>query len=58
MAFENDVSDAGGIRMHLPSTMFDGVVDLLRNEKPMYIYFAQGRAFLSSSREPVGESEP
>lgn len=43
--------------MHLPSTMFQSVLDILRNEKPVYIYFAQGRGFLSTSQEPVGEGE-
>lgn len=57
MTFEND-SDAGGIiKMHLPSTMLENVIDVLRNEKPVYIYFAAGRAFLSTSKEPVGENE-
>lgn len=57
MVFENDVDDGGTIRMHLPSTMFGPVLDLLRNEAPMYIYFAAGRAFLTTSKEPVGEGE-
>lgn len=56
MAFENDADD-GIIRMHLPSAMFENVLDILRNEKPVYIYFAQGRGFLSTSKEPVGEGE-
>ena len=43
--------------MHLPSTMFENVLDILRNEKPVYIYFAQSRGFLSTSTEPVGEEE-
>jgi hypothetical protein len=37
--------------------MFGSVLDVLRNERPMYIYFAQGRGFLSSSKEPIGEAE-
>jgi hypothetical protein len=57
MAFENDAESGGIIRMHLPSTMFENVLDVLRNEKPVYIYFAQGHGFLSTSKEPVGESE-
>jgi len=57
MLFEADYESDGIIRMHLPSTMFASVVDVLRNEKPMYIYFAAGRAFLSSSKEPIGEAE-
>ncbi|MDX1547475.1 MAG: hypothetical protein R3247_10830, partial [Rhodothermales bacterium] len=55
--FENDSQSGGIIRMHLPSTMFDGVLDVLRNEDPVYVYFAQGRGFLSTSKEPVGEAE-
>jgi hypothetical protein len=57
MTFENDYQASGIIRMHLPSAMFQNVLDVLRNEKPVYIYFAQNRGFLSTSKEPVGEGE-
>jgi hypothetical protein len=58
MAFENDYESGGIIRMHLPSAMFENVLDVLRNEKPIHIYFAQNRGFLGTmSSEPVGESE-
>ncbi|HHI30894.1 hypothetical protein DRN85_07410 [Methanosarcinales archaeon] len=57
MFFENDYESGGIIRMHLPSAMFQNVLDVLRNEKPVYIYFAQNRGFLSTSKEPVGEEE-
>jgi len=57
MFFENDYESGGIIRMHLPSAMFENVLDVLRNEKPIYIYFAQNRGFLSTSEEPVGEAE-
>ena len=57
MLFENDSQSGGIIKMHLPSAMFQNVLDVLRNEKPAYIYFAQNRAFLSTSNEPVGEGE-
>jgi hypothetical protein len=57
MFFENDSQSGGIIRMHLPSAMFQNVLDVLRNEKPVYIYFAQGRGFLSTSKEPIGEAE-
>ncbi|MCW4017141.1 MAG: hypothetical protein NWF00_00420 [Candidatus Bathyarchaeota archaeon] len=58
MAFESDSNVNGIIRMHLPSTMFQSVVDILRNEKPIHIYFAQGRGFFgTASSEPVGEEE-
>lgn len=58
MVFENDHELNGIIYMHLPSAMFQSVLDLLRNEKPIKVYFAQGRGFLgTSSVEPVGEGE-
>ncbi len=57
MTFENDAESGGIIRMHLPSTMFQPVLDLLRNEQPVSIYFAQGRGFLAVGSEPVGEGE-
>ena len=57
MNFENDYESGGKIRMHLPSSCMVSVLDTLRNEKPVYIYFAQNRGFLSTSAEPVGEEE-
>lgn len=57
MFYETDAEDAGIIRMHLPSAMFSAVLDVLRNEKPINVYFAQGRGFLGTAAEPVGESE-
>lgn len=57
MTFENDYRSDGIIRMHLPSAMFQNVLDVLRNEKPVYVRFVQNRGFLSTSKEPVGEEE-
>jgi hypothetical protein len=58
MFFEADFESGGIIRMHLPSSMFQSVLDVLRNEKPIHIYFAQGRGFLGTlATEPVGEGE-
>jgi hypothetical protein len=57
MTFENDSENGGIIHMHLPSTMFENVLSVLRHEKPIYVYFAQGRGFLSTANEPVGEDE-
>jgi hypothetical protein len=37
--------------------MFENVLDVLRNEKPIHVYFAAGRAFLGTSAEPIGEGE-
>jgi hypothetical protein len=55
MAFEADYVDSNIIRMHLPSTMFQSVLDILRNEEPLNIYFTAGRSFFGTSAEPVGE---
>lgn len=58
MTFETDSNTNGIIRMHLPSTMFQSVIDILRNEKPINVYFAQGRGFFGTgSKEAVGEAE-
>jgi len=58
MAFENDSEVNGVIKMHLPSAMFESVIDILRNEKPINVYFAQGRGFFGTgSIEQVGEGE-
>jgi hypothetical protein len=58
MIFENDYLPVDGIiRMHLPSSMFQSILDMLRNEKPIYCYFAAGRGFLANFEEPVGEGE-
>jgi hypothetical protein len=57
MLFPNDSQSGGLITMHLPSAMFENVIDVLRNEKPVNYYFASGHAFLGTSTEPVGEAE-
>jgi len=57
MSFPNDSQSGGKIIMHLPSSMFENVLDVLRNEKPINYYFASGHAFLGTSTEPVGEAE-
>ena len=57
MNFEADYMADDIIRMHLPSVMFQSVLDILRNEKPLNIYFAQNRGFFGTSSEPVGEEE-
>jgi hypothetical protein len=43
---------AGSFACTLPSAMFENVLDVLRNEKPIYIYFGAGKALLATSLEP------
>lgn len=57
MVFEADTNDGGIIKMHLPSSMLQSVLDMLRNETPINVYFAQGRGFLGTYAEPAGEGE-
>ena len=57
MPFPNDSQSSGKIIMHLPSAMFENVIDVLRNEKPINYYFVSNHAFLGTSTEPVGEGE-
>jgi len=57
MPFPADSQSGAFIIMHLPSSMFENVIDVLRNEKPINYYFAASRAFLGTSSEPVGEEE-
>jgi hypothetical protein len=53
-----DIETATGfIVMHLPEARFDSVVDLLRNEHPLFISLASGIARLSTRAEQVGEQE-
>lgn len=57
MKFENDSESEGIIKMYLPSAMFGNIVDVLRNEKPVYIQFVHGHGVLQTSLEPVGDGE-
>jgi hypothetical protein len=58
MQFEADNQSGGVIYMHLPGSMFQSVLDILRNEKPIQVYFAQNRGFFGTgSTEAVGEGE-
>jgi hypothetical protein len=53
-----DIETATGfIVMHLPAARLDSVVDLLRNERPLFISFASGIARLSTGAEQVGDEE-
>lgn len=54
---EPDTENSGVVELYMPSSMFLNVVDTLRNEKPIYLYFVDDRGFLTTSKEPVGEGE-
>lgn len=52
-------SSSGFIACHNPPDQYQAVVDLLRNEKPIFLHFNSSLklGYLSSSREPVGEGD-
>ncbi len=54
----NDTHRANGqIDMHLPASMLESVVDLLRNESPIYFTYAFNHAVLTTGAEEIGEGE-
>ena len=57
MQLSEDYEKHGVIRLFLSSDMFLEVVDILRNEKPIYIHGTPGEYYLSTDKEPVGEEE-
>lgn len=50
---KNFVDRGGNPVIHLPFSMFEAVMDVIRNEKPLYF----GERTLSTSSEPIGEAE-
>ena len=44
---------------YMPDTVIGAVIDMLRNEKPIYVHWSEYRKnlYLSTSSEPVGEEE-
>jgi hypothetical protein len=49
-----DADEKSGVTMNLPASMIDTVVDLLRNEAPIYFAFHEGRAVLGTGVEGIG----
>jgi len=45
------------MRMYVPESQFANVIDMLRNEGPISVYYASGSGFLHTGREPIGEGE-
>ncbi len=54
----NDTKRANGqINMHLPSAMLESVIDLLRNESPLFFTYAWNHGVLTTGSEEIGEGE-
>lgn len=49
-----DVNKKGSIIMNLPVGQLELVIELLRNQRPVYFAFHEGRAVLGSGVEQVG----
>lgn len=47
----------GATTMHVPAATLPAVLDLLRNEKPLFLDSDRRGPFLSTSPEPQGEGE-
>lgn len=52
-------SSGGQVNVQLPMSQFDRVIDMLRNEKPVYFSWNSETPSvrLSTNKEPVGEQE-
>ena len=51
-------STNGRVFLHFNLSQFHSTMDLLRNEKPIYLYYVSPtHAALRSGKEPVGEEE-
>lgn len=51
-------SNLGRIFVHYNISQFEALLDTLRNEKPIYLYYhSPSNAGLQTGREPVGEEE-
>lgn len=53
-ALPADKEEKGVVQMHLPSNLLAPVMDLLRNEAPVYFAFHEGRGVLGTGVEPIG----
>ncbi|MHC4617829.1 MAG: hypothetical protein ACYTEQ_08755 [Planctomycetota bacterium] len=55
----NDGYSGSYLFMFLPASHLPRIVDILRNERPLFFSFntSSGKTYLSTSAEPVGEGE-
>ena len=47
----------GGYVLYYDNGDLPWVVDMLRNEKPVYLSYDRGNAWLKTTQEPIGEGE-
>lgn len=53
-----NISKSGAIyNVTLDNSKFASIVDILRNEKPVYFHYYETNALIKTQKEPVGEEE-
>ena len=57
MTIAADTNTPQWMRMYMPEAMLSSVMEMLREEKPVRVYFAAGSGFLHTGKEPIGEAE-
>lgn len=55
VSFDN--VSGGTINIFLPSARLEGIIDVLRNEKPIFVDFINNRGVFGTNLERVGEGE-
>lgn len=51
------INNRGVVNLFYPIEDAFGFIDMLRNEKPIFLYIEKSQAFLSTSLEAIGEGE-
>jgi hypothetical protein len=54
VTFPSDTFDNGIVTMYLPTSMFEPMLNLLRAEKIVSVYFTLGRGFLYTGNRAIG----
>lgn len=53
----DSINEEGVIKMYLDWSMFQGILEILRTERPLFLFFRNNKGILATGREPVGEEE-
>jgi hypothetical protein len=57
-AIPPDLDAAPWMRMYMPEALISSVLEMLRDEEPVSVYWAASNGFLHTGSEPVGENDP
>ena len=55
----NEKESDGRVELNYPISRFDSVIDLLRNEEPVFFLFVESSrlGYIATNKEPVGEGD-